>query len=218
MSEKPINEHISFDEIIANYPSFHRRPDGTPWFLGISGQALKAFAELIKPGMRTIETGAGFSTLAFIVQGAHHTAICPDDYLEANIRGWCDEWTIDHSRFTFVCEKSQDVVPRLEGQFDFAFVDGEHAFPMPMIDFYYLARRLRPGGIMVIDDTNIWTGDVIAKHLMLDVDWEFVSEHDEKTSIFRLKNPYQDKGMWNQPYTLANSKRLPIEFYDGLRR
>jgi hypothetical protein len=213
-----INRHVSFDEIVRNYPSFHRKPDGSPWFLGISGATLKAFAALIRPGMHTIETGAGFSSLAFIVSGAHHTAICPDDYLEGNIRTWCDERHIDHERFTYVCAKSQDVVPHLEDVFDFAFVDGEHAFPMPMIDFYYLARRLKVGGHMAIDDTNIWTGDVIAKHLALDEDWALVSEHDDKTSVFRLNAPFRDKGMWHQPYVLANSKRLPADFYEGLRR
>lgn len=218
MSDPLINQHVSLDDIIKNYPSFHRKQDGTPWFLGVSGATLKAFASLVENGMRTVETGAGFSSLAFIVKGAHHTAICPDDYLEKNIRDWCDSWRIDHSRFTYICAKSQDVVATIDGEFDFAFVDGEHAFPMPMIDFYYLARRLRVGGHIGIDDTNIWTGDVIAKHLMLDSDWSFVSEHDDKTSIFRLKAPFRDKGMWHQPYALVNSKRLPTEFYDGLRR
>lgn len=213
-----INRHVSLDEIIKNFPSFHRKPDGTPWYLGISGDTLKAFASLLEPGMRTIETGAGFSSLAFIVKGTHHTAICPDDYLEKNIRDWCSEKGIDHSRFTYVQAKSQDAVPRLEGEYDFAFIDGEHAFPMPMIDFYYLARRIKVGGIMAIDDTNIWTGDVIAKHLMMDNGWEFVTEHDDKTSIFRLKAPFRDKGVWDQPFTIANSKRLPVKFYDGLKR
>jgi predicted O-methyltransferase YrrM len=218
MSGAPINEHISFDEIIKNYPSFHRKDDGSPWFLGVSGATLKAFASFLQPGMRTIETGAGFSSLAFILKGTDHTAICPDDYLEKNIRDWCTEWKIDHSRFNYTCAKSQDIVPSLEGEYDFVFIDGEHAFPMPMIDFYYLARRLKVGGLMVIDDTNIWTGDVLAKHLMLDSDWEFVSEHDDKTSIFRLLRPFRDRGMGHQSFVVANSKRLSPDFFQGLKR
>lgn len=211
---KPINLKISFDKIIANYPSFHRDAKGEPWFLGVSGDTLKTFAGYIQPGMRTIETGAGFSSLAFILNGAHHTAICPDDYLEKNMRTWCDEWKIDHSRFTYLTAMSQDVVPGLTEQFDFVFIDGEHAFPMPQIDFYYLARRLKVGGHMAIDDTNIWTGAILVQHLRLDKSWKLVQELDGKTAVFQLLEPFRDKGLWGQPFVLANSRGLPDLFYE----
>jgi predicted O-methyltransferase YrrM len=213
-----INRHISFDDIIAKYPSFHRQPDGTPWFLGVSGDTLKAFASHLEPGMRTIETGAGFSSLAFVIKGTHHTAICPDDYLERNIRNWCDDWQIDHSRLNYIRALSQDVVPSLEGEYDFAFIDGDHAFPMPQIDFYYLSRRLKVGGYLAIDDTNIWTGAILVQHLTTDCDWELVSEHDGKTSIFKLIAPFRDKGFGRQPFVLANSRNLPSEYYTTLKR
>ena len=213
-----INAHVSFDAIIADYPSFHRKPDGTPWFLGVSGDTLKALASHIEPGMRTIETGAGFSSLAFILKGARHMAICPDDDLEAAIRQWCDARGIDHSRFDYVQALSQDAAPALTGAFDFAFIDGDHAFPIPQIDFYYLARRLKVGGCLAIDDTHIWTGMILAQHLATDSDWRLESEHDGKTSIFRLVAPFRDKGFGNQPFVLANSRGLPQDYYSALKR
>ncbi|MCP5433734.1 MAG: class I SAM-dependent methyltransferase [Alphaproteobacteria bacterium] len=213
-----LNSHVSLDEVIRNYPSLHRLPDGTPRFLGISGAAFKHIFELLHEGTQTAETGAGFSSLAFILKGTNHTAICPDTYLEKNIRDWCDLHRVDHSRFTYYCAKSQDVLPELDGELDLAFVDGDHAFPIPMIDYYYLARRLKPGGHMIIDDTQIWTGEVISKHLALDRNWEFIHEYDEKTSIFRLNAPFEDKGFGAQPFVLANSRRLSPSMQAALRR
>ena len=173
--------------------------------------------------MRTVETGAGLSSLAFIVQGCKHTAICPSENyenfgLERRIRDFCGERNIDHSLFSFVNARSQDVLPNLSDEFDFVFIDGDHGFPLPIIDFYYLARRLKVGGVLAIDDTNIWTGEVIAKYLMLDSDWKFICEQDTKTAYFRLSAPFVDKGFSRQTYVLANSRSLPSGFLDTLRR
>jgi predicted O-methyltransferase YrrM len=37
---------------------------------------------------------------------------------------------------------------------DFAFVDGWHTFDQVMVEFYYLNRLLRVGGVIVFDDAN----------------------------------------------------------------
>ncbi|MEO1197821.1 MAG: class I SAM-dependent methyltransferase [Pseudomonadota bacterium] len=208
----------TIESIIKDNPSLHRRPDGSPWFLGISGQTFKTIIDLLEPGMNTIETGAGFSSLAFILKGTNHRAVCPDRYLEDNIRTWCDSQRLDHSKFTFVAERSQDFLPNLDDDLDFALIDGDHAFPIPMIDYYYIARRLSVGGFLAIDDCNLWTGDVIVKNLMMDSAWEFYSEHHGRTVIFRRTAPWQDGTVGSQPYLLANSRGLPSYFYDDLKK
>lgn len=213
----------NLDEILLDHPSFHRQEDGSPWFLGISDQNLKFMASLLRPGMRTVETGAGFSTLAFIATRCNHTAICPEESfenqrIERRIRDFCREHNLDTSSFLFLNARSQDVLPNLNTECDFVFIDGDHAFPIPIIDFYYLARRLKVGGVLAIDDTNIWTGDVVAKHLMLDSDWEFICEQDAKTAYFRLLAPFTDKGFSSQTYVVANSRSMPAAFLQGLKR
>lgn len=37
---------------------------------------------------------------------------------------------------------------------DFAFIDGWHTFDYALTDFFYVDLLLRPGGVVVIDDTN----------------------------------------------------------------
>jgi hypothetical protein len=51
---------------------------------------------------------------------------------------------------------SQDLLPGLVqsgAMFDLALVDGGHRFDDVFVDTYYVARLLRPGGYMVLDDT-----------------------------------------------------------------
>lgn len=208
------NSHINFDDLGRKFPSFHRKADGTPWFLGISGATLKEFASKLQPGMRTVETGAGYSSLAFILKNTYHTAICPDDYLEGNIRDWCLAMNVDASRFKYIMAKSQDCLPDITGEIDFAFIDGDHAFPIPVIDFYYLSRLVKVGGYIAVDDINIWTGDILAKYLASSVEWKMIGEYDDKTVLFQRVLPHSDKSLLDQPFVLLNSRKLPTAWLE----
>jgi len=55
-------------------------------------------------------------------------------------------------------EESQIILPRMLAQgrrFDLAVVDGNHRFDAVFVDLYYLARLLRPGRIVVLDDYQL---------------------------------------------------------------
>jgi predicted O-methyltransferase YrrM len=59
---------------------------------------------------------------------------------------------------TFHEERSELCLPRLAGEglrIDFAFVDGHHLFDYVVTECLLLARLLRVGGILVLDDTNL---------------------------------------------------------------
>jgi hypothetical protein len=52
-------------------------------------------------------------------------------------------------------EPSHLALPQLlrEGyQVEFAFIDGWHTFDYAMLDFFYVDKMLRPGGVVVLDD------------------------------------------------------------------
>lgn len=56
---------------------------------------------------------------------------------------------------SFHPEPSELLLPRLvaEGRrIDLAFIDGLHRFDQAMVEFYYVNRLLRPGGIVLFDD------------------------------------------------------------------
>jgi len=114
---------------------------------------------------KTIEVGCanGVSTLSICAglsskENVSHTAIDPVQLTEYKGRG------IETSRragFRFVQlmdQGSEIALPSLlmKGEiYDMALIDGLHTADQTMIDFYYLDRMLRPGGILVIDDLHM---------------------------------------------------------------
>jgi len=59
--------------------------------------------------------------------------------------------------FTLIEEPSEIALPRLVKEkltFDFAFIDGWHTFDHTLVDFFYLNRLIRVGGMIVFDDTR----------------------------------------------------------------
>jgi predicted O-methyltransferase YrrM len=54
-------------------------------------------------------------------------------------------------------ERSEYLLPKLaEGgtEIDFALIDGWHTFDQVMVEFYYIDRMLRPGGVIAFDDAD----------------------------------------------------------------
>jgi predicted O-methyltransferase YrrM len=66
-------------------------------------------------------------------------------------------------------ERSELVLPSLVSQgvaLDFAFIDGWHTFDQVMVEFYYLNRLLRPGGVLAFDDANRRSVNRVVRHAL----------------------------------------------------
>jgi predicted O-methyltransferase YrrM len=66
-------------------------------------------------------------------------------------------------------ERSEIVLPRLldEGvTLDFAFVDGWHTFDQVLMEFYYINRLLRVGGVVAFDDANRRSINRVVRHAL----------------------------------------------------
>lgn len=62
------------------------------------------------------------------------------------------------SFFSLIEELSELALPRLlesKETFDFGFIDGWHTFDHTLLDFFYLNRLIRVGGMIVLDDTDL---------------------------------------------------------------
>jgi predicted O-methyltransferase YrrM len=65
-------------------------------------------------------------------------------------------------------ERSEFALPQLlkEGVvLDFAFIDGWHTFDHVLLDFFYINRMLRVGGIVAFDDVDFPAIDRVVKHV-----------------------------------------------------
>jgi predicted O-methyltransferase YrrM len=126
------------------------------------GEALRALA-IAEGAERTIEVGLalGMSALflcqAVLPRGGRHVAIDPFQAASWNGAGLRTLREAGVEKLVEVIEEeSQLALPRLvaEGrEFDFAFVDGDHRFEGVFLDLYFMTRLVRPGGLVVVDDT-----------------------------------------------------------------
>jgi predicted O-methyltransferase YrrM len=66
-------------------------------------------------------------------------------------------------------QRSEVALPRLleEGvALDFAFVDGWHTFDQVMVEFYFINRLLRLGGVIAFDDANRRSINRVVRHAL----------------------------------------------------
>src|SRR6266550_5673662 len=79
--------------------------DGQQYF-GLAWKALEWLEANVQPGMRTLETGSGASTVVFAARGAAHTVISPSADEQRRIREYCAAKAISVDQLRFVTEPS----------------------------------------------------------------------------------------------------------------
>jgi predicted O-methyltransferase YrrM len=174
----------------------------------ISEEVLDVIAREVRPGARTIETGAGRSTIEIARRGALHDCITPSADEIARIIAHCEQWGVELDRVRFHRGYSQDVLPALDTQnVELALIDGGHGFPIPAIDFQYIAPRLATDGLLLIDDVDLWTGAMLVDFLR----GEKETFHHEwtirgRTAVFRVLKPYAAREWTNQPAVVRKSR------------
>ena len=153
---------MNLDELLRARPLFHENVSGQPHSWQLGRDVLSFIATHIHQGSRTLEVGAGVSTVLFALREAQHTCIVPEEKEVARIKAFCREHRIPLGKVTFEVDVSDRGLPRLDvTDLDLVLIDGAHGFPVPFLDWYYTAERLKVGGLLVVDDTQIWTGHVL---------------------------------------------------------
>jgi len=173
-------------QLLADKPKFHM--SGEAWWNAFPG-TLTAIQRMVKPGAVTFEVGAGASTVVFVAAGARHTAVSPDPAEHELIRQYCKKLGIDDGQLEFIVGRSDDVVPAhfsRERTLDVAFVDGSHSFPLPIIDWHYVARALKIGGKVLLDDIPIPAVAPIFRHMRLEPAWRLDGIFDHRAAKFTL--------------------------------
>jgi predicted O-methyltransferase YrrM len=195
--------------LIAERPPMHVAGDRTLTDYGINERTMAFLKSHVRPGNRTIETGSGLSTIMFLLLGAEHTAISPDGGEPARIRSYCDAHGISAQRYTPIVGNSESVLPQLstEPAFDLALVDGNHAFPAPAIDWFYLTRLLKDGGIIIVDDVQLWPCRIVADFLDAEEVWQPLLRTNRMAAYRLLKRPEAVLSRWwgQQPYVVLHS-------------
>ena len=192
--------------LLAAPPALHG-PDGNTtdgWRLDDS--ALHFLESHVQSDMRTIETGAGVSTIVFGLKGTRHTCVVPDRRVVRRIRRYCASAGVSLDAVTFVLGRSEYALPRLQASaYDFALIDGRHGFPAPFLDWFYIADRLRQGGMVLVDDTWIWTCDVLARFLDASPGWRRCGTLPYSAVFRKERNDVQHAEWVDQPFVYRRS-------------
>ena len=165
-------------------------------------------AERCPPGTRTLETGLGVSTVLFAAWGARHTCVVGWQAEIDLCKEYLDSRRIPRENVSFVFGASDDVLPQLRLEpIDLYLIDGGHGFPTPTIDWYYGARWLRRGGVVVVDDLQLpAVGDSLVSFLDRDPRWVSLAR-TWKWAAYRRESEGLLRDEWTDQSFLRNSRR-----------
>jgi predicted O-methyltransferase YrrM len=152
------------------------RPTGVPDHVGA---ALRDIA-LAEGATRTVEVGLayGLSTL-FIAEAllrsgdpkAHHFTVDPLQQMlfsNAGLRAIKAAGVDDI--VTHIDLSSDMALAKLleqhRGEFDLAFVDGAHWFDYAFVDTFFCVQLVRPGGLVILDDTWMPGPELVVKYMV----------------------------------------------------
>ncbi len=205
------------ERLLKDNPQFHYYKGAfTSW--AIHPDTLRFLYSMLTPGMSTLETGCGQTTVVFSIAGTKHICIMPDQEEAERVQKYCAELSLPKN-ITFIIKSSDIVLPQGEqipSELDHVFIDGAHGFPAPIIDWHYTARRLKLGGIVSVDDFKMPSVKVLYDFLCVEEEWELITVM-HNTAFFRKLGEPKDINDWSgqkinstfQPGA-KDSKRKPL--------
>jgi Methyltransferase domain len=180
-------------ELRSTPPQLH----GQAEFWGLAWEALDFLERTVQPGMATLETGAGASTIVFAARGAHHEAVTPSAEEAERILHECDRRGISTENLTFRIGSSADVLRDWDPRpLDLALVDGAHAFPYPTLDWWFLAPHVKLGGLMLLDDAYMPPVAAVVEHVRGSRAWKMEPPVSFRTAIARKLADETIDGEW----------------------
>lgn len=210
--------------ILRDKPSFHA--DGRlRW--DVSPGTLHLLMGLARSAEQSLEVGCGVSTVVFAAAGTHHVAVSPVRQEFERIKQYCSAAGVTTAGVDFREGTSDRVLPLLEHDVDLALIDGAHSFPYPVVDFHYVSRRLRPGGVLVLDDVPIPSVGSVYRFLRADTRWELLDLVDHRAAAFRLNRPLPEGDPWGEQRCNATypdysflplSQRARVQLMESLSR
>jgi precorrin-6B methylase 2 len=153
---------------------------------GLEWKALAWLERELEPGFNTLETGAGTSTIVFAAAATDHEAITPAEGERQRIVEECERRQISAARVSFHIGASHEVLAKLPPRpLDLVLIDGAHGFPYPILDWWFLAPRLRVGGRVLLDDCYLPPVAALADFLRAEKSWEVTAAPGRRTIVVR---------------------------------
>jgi hypothetical protein len=186
------------------------------WHLAgsVSKEVLSSIVKYV--GLREIahslETGTGKTTLLLSHLSANHKVFTVASDASGSYEAVAASPLLNRDHVEFIVGSTQKTLPRQEFdcRFQFALIDGPHAYPFPDLEYYFVYPALEHGALFVLDDIQIPTIRNLFSFLKEDAMFELI-EVVGNTAFFRRTaaptfDPFGD-GWEGQLYNTKNSPR-----------
>jgi hypothetical protein len=210
---------MTLQEVLADRPKVHAWTPGKLSYSGFADEFFEYIFKHIGPASATLETGAGISTVVFALSGARHLCVNPVAAEAERLKAYCDARGISTAAIDFQTVPSDQFFLTWKSHpLDLVLIDGGHGFPTPFIDWFYTFQSLKVGGVLIIDDTHLWTGAVLKDFLLTEPEWRLDDPRSPKTCIFIKTAECEPKDWWAQPYVVSRSDPdLKVPYPSGFR-
>jgi predicted O-methyltransferase YrrM len=200
--ETEMQRTVSAQETFLRAPALNSILNDSPACYGIDPEVARFLYDSVSDQNKTLETGSGISTLVFALKGTDHIAITPNAAEAAAIEKYAGINHVPLDRVKFVIEPSDRYLPGCElKDLDLVLIDGKHAFPWPIIDWFYTADRLKQGGILVLDDLQMPSVSILKDFLAEDPRWRLVRSFGKRTlAVKKAAASVHDVAWHMQPY------------------
>ena len=181
----------------------------------IAKPVLDYLASVVKPHHTTLETGGGYSTVVFGSKSKQHICVNPDITANGLIKDFLEQNKFSASSVTFVQESSDRGLAQLElnSTVDIALIDGNHSFPLPIIDWHFIDPLLSVGGKLIVDDTHINAVKVLTDFLDVEPSYKLIERLD-RTLVYEKVTAQRTMGWADQPI----SKLEYVGWVDGAQK
>jgi methyltransferase family protein len=199
---------MAIEDLLNDPPTIHGHGDVS---FQLSDEVLRFIDERVRHRSSvTLETGAGVSSIVFALNHSRHFCITPDAAQAERITAYCQRHGIATDALHFEIGRSEEVLPRLSvPRLDLVLIDGRHGFPSPFIDWYYTAPILKPGGLLIIDDVQLWTGHELRSFLAGEREWKLERDFGSRATAFiKVCEGSHDKSWTEQTYFAERTAAL----------
>lgn len=146
----------------------------------LQGKTLELLVKMANPKtILEIGTYTGYSGICMargLSDGGKLITLDINDELEGMVRGFFKKSGLE-DKIDYRLGNALDIIPTLEGNFDFVFIDADKA---NYINYYNLVvDRMNPGGIILADNV-LWSGKVLVNEgQKIDKDTKVILEYNQ---------------------------------------
>lgn len=220
MKEISVQQAELIERVLDSPPEVHPGAASGVW--NTSRSAYRFIGENCLPGSVTLEIGLGVSTVLFAAWSARHICVVHHQSEVDVLRQYFAANGMSGENVEFMVGPSDRVLSSASlPQLDFVLIDGSHAFPHAILDWYFACSSLRAGGHLLLDDTNMESVSLgLVDYLRRDSRWKLMG-HTLKWRGYRrlsagvLSEPQEEQeflngGMLNFVSTRVPKRLIPV--------